>query len=128
MNYKMLTIVTGAVGGLLAIDGIITQGSAGMTWFALGLAVLMPVPTTTLLCRHRLRHGKRISYGTAVAGGFGVALFAYAITLVRIARLEVWTFEYCTAIFIGYGLAGLFSVLPALGVVQHYQGKEQTKG
>src|SRR5947208_74657 len=71
MTYKVLAIVTGAVGSLLIIYGIIAQGSEGMTLFAFGLTTLMPAPATTLLCRYRVTHGKRISYGTAVAGGFG---------------------------------------------------------
>ena len=96
-----------------------------MTWFALGLAILMPVPATTLFCRYRVRHKKKISYGTAIAGAFGAALLACFIPLVRTARLEVWTLEYWTVIFVGYGLMGLFSVLPALGVVQHYQARNK---
>jgi hypothetical protein len=85
------------------------------------LTTLMTPPATALLCRHRVAHGRQISYGTAVTGGFIAALIAFSICLIRVARYEIWTLEYCICLFIGYGLMGLFGVLPALGVVRHYR-------
>jgi hypothetical protein len=86
-----------------------------------GLLTLLIVPATALLCRHRMRHGKRVSYGTAVVGAFGAALIAFSITLIRVARLESCTPQYWACLSIAYVLFGLFCVLPALGVVHHYQ-------
>ena len=125
MTYKVLAIVTGATGSSLIIYGSIAQGSPGMSLFLFGLMTLLIVPAMALLCRYRVTHGKRISHGTAVTGAFGAALLAFSITLIRVARLEVWTPEYWTAIIIGYGLFGLFGVLPALGVVRHYRARSR---
>jgi len=69
--------------------------------------------------------GKRISYGTAVAGGFVAALLTLSIALICVARFEHWTPEYWITIFIGYGLLGLFAALPALGVVRLYQARSR---
>ena len=118
---KALAMVTGLGGSLLLFYGSIVQGSPGMTLFLFGLTMLFIVPVTALLCRHRVTRGMRISYGTAMAGGFGAVFIAFLVTFLRVARLESWTPEYWTCLFIGYVLFGLFCVLPAIGVVRHYQ-------
>ena len=122
---KALAIVTGVAGSLLIFYGSIVQGSQGMMLFLLGLTTLLIVPVTALSCRHRVTRGMRISYGTAAAGGFGAAFIAFSVTFLRVARLESWTPEYWVCLFIGYVLFGLFCVLPALGVVRHYQGRSK---
>ena len=120
---KALAVVTGVAGSLLIFYGCIAQGSPGMQLFLFGLTTLLIVPATALLCRHRVTRGMRVSYGTAVVGAFGAALLAFSITLIRVARFESWTPEYWACLFIAYVLFGLFCVLPALGVVRHYQDK-----
>src|SRR5437867_6539617 len=113
---KAFAIMSGVAGSFLIFYGSIVQGSPGMTLFLLGLMTLLIAPVTALLCRRRVTRGMRVSYGTAVAGGFGAAFIAFSVTLLRVARLESWTPEYWACLFIGYGLFGLFCVLPALGV------------
>jgi hypothetical protein len=81
---------------------------------ALGcLAAFLALPVTALLCRHCVTRGKMISYGTAAAGAYIADLLVLSFALVCVACFEIWAFEYWTAIFIGYGLLGLFAVLPA---------------
>jgi len=118
---KALTAVTGGVGSLLIIYSYIIKGSVGMNLFALGLTTLIIVPVTALLCRHRMKRGNGISYGTAVMGAFGAALLTFCVTLIRVAWFESWTQEYWACLFIGYVLWGLCYLLPALGVVRYYQ-------
>lgn len=122
---KVLAIVTGVTGSLLIFYGSIVQGSPGMMLFLVGLTTLLIVPVTALLCRHRIMRGMRISYGTAVAGGLGATFIAFTVTLLRVARLENWTPAYWGCLFIGYALFSLFCVLPALGVVRHYQERSK---
>ena len=122
-----LAAVPPVVGSFLIIYGTILQGSPGMMFFAIGLATLLIVPVTALFCRHRMRHGLGISYGTAAAGAYAAALLTFCVTLIRVARFERWTPEYWACLFIGYVLCGLGYALPALCVVHYYQKRAQVK-
>ena len=122
---KAFATGTGLAGCSMILYGSIVKGSPGMMLFLLGLTTLLIVPLTALLCRHRTTRGMGISYGTALAGGFGAAFIGFLVTFLRVARLENWTQEYWACLFIGYVLFGLFCVLPALGVVRHYQGRSK---
>jgi hypothetical protein len=90
------------------------------------LEAFLAPPVTALLCRHRVTRGKKVSYRTAVAGAYIADLLVLCIVLIGVARFEIWTLEYWTAIVIGYGLLGLFAVLPALGVVHYYQRRTKS--
>ena len=123
MKTKVLAAVPCVVGSLLIACGHIIQGSPGMRFFAFGLAALMILPVTALLCWFRMKRGNGISYGTALTGAFGAVLLTDCVVLVRVARYESWTAAYCAGWITGCFFLSLCCVLPALGIVHYYQKK-----
>jgi len=83
------------------------------------LLMLATVPLTAWLCRHRIKHHKRVGVGTTlVCGSVFPFLFYLFILSVSFGSTKAWhpfiALGFCCFI-------AAFCMLPALGVVAYYQ-------
>jgi hypothetical protein len=93
--------------------------------FFLGGPMLATVPVTALLCRYRVAHQRRISYGTMFSGACSIPLL-WAILLTCIQPDIWWSREHKgtpETLLVMLGFNAAMCVLPALGVVVHFQRK-----
>jgi len=93
-----------------------------------GIAMMATVPVTAFLCRYRIRRGKRVSYGTVIAGACVVAF----IWLVIVSFGECFTPGFWSETGPGkhtegswwmrlVGFVAVICCLPAIAVVAYYQ-------
>ena len=99
-----------------------------------GIAVLIAVVLTAILCRWRLASSKRISYGTMVTGAAGGGLVAYLGAFLYIDGAEVFTSQFWRdpkqvpslgAVLLGVVGTAVPCALAALGVVVYYQARQK---
>jgi|SRR5579862_1571147 len=96
-------------------------------------AELMTIPLTALICRHRLKRGKRLSYGTMFAGAFLAAVLFVVSSSIYFNGWDVFTIDGWMddkyfgrgAVFTVLGSITLMCVLPALGVVVYYERRHK---
>jgi len=94
----------------------------------LGCAVLATVIIATLVCRYRVAHKKRISFGTLLVSPV-VANLAVFISLGFCIGgwhfLNHDTWAALSGVFAGLGLITVMCIFPALGVVVYYQKRNK---
>jgi hypothetical protein len=99
----------------------------------LAVAELMTIPLTALICRHRLRCKRQVSYGTMVGGAFCASLLfvigtAFYYNGWDALTIDGWMYDKffgTGAVFIVLGFITVVCVLPALGVVVYYQRRQK---
>src|ERR1041385_2660041 len=102
--------------------------------FFLGLAVLVTVPVTALLCRCRAARKKRIGFGTMLVGAFIPALLAFVGGYICEAGTDILKRHFWTDYFgnreapillFVFGFAVAVCVVPAMVVVIFYQARSK---
>ncbi len=104
----------------------------------LGFSMLITVPATALLChlrialvrRFRIARKRQVSYGTMLLGALIVPLIF--VSLESCLDPDFWSYRYKglgpeRIIFI-LGFFAAMNILPALGVVAHYQKRAKSDG
>jgi hypothetical protein len=93
----------------------------------LAVPVLATIPVTIFLCRYRISHQKRVSYGTMFAAASCIPLLLAVV--VTCTEPDVWwSHEHKSSpqdFFVMLVFLMLLCVLPALGVVVYYQRRKK---
>ena len=90
---------------------------------------LITIPMTMLLCRWRIAHQKRISYGTVLFAACLTTLLTIFVADFYDSGWEIFTVHYWTGpkqvpikLWLKlWAFGSCISILPALWVVNHYQ-------
>jgi hypothetical protein len=93
----------------------------------LAVPVLATIPITIFLCRYRISHQKRVSYGTMFASASCIPLLL-AIVVTCTEPDVWWSYEHKSSpqdFFVMLVFLMLLCVLPALGVVVYYQRRKK---
>ena len=99
-----------------------------------GIAVVVAVILTAIICRRRLASSKRVSYGTVVTGALSAAAIAYAGAFLYIGGAEVFSLEFWrdakqapsfSAAFLGLVGTAAPCALAALAVVAYFQTRQK---
>ena len=93
----------------------------------LAVPVLATIPVTIFLCRYRISHQKRVSYGTMFASASCIPLLL-AIVVTCTEPDVWWSHEHKSSpqdFVVMLVFLMLLCVLPALGVVVYYQRRKK---
>ena len=99
-----------------------------------GIAAVIAVILTAVVCRRRLACRKRVSYGTMVAGALGAGLVAFVIAFLYSDGADVFTLQFWRdpkqapslgAVLLGVVGTAVPCALAALGVVAYYQARQK---
>jgi len=104
-------------GGISVFQSVCTMSMSGI--LIISLLVLATVPLTTLFCRHRIKHHKRVGVGTTLACG-SVFPFLFYLFILSVSWENTKTWHPFIDLG-GYCFIAALCTLPALGVVAYYQ-------
>ncbi len=97
-------------------------------------AVVVAIPATACICRHRLAHQKKVSLGAVAGGAIIAALIAYTGVLIYAGGASVFTVAFwndakqapnCREVLLGLVGTAVVCAVPALGVVGYYQARQK---
>ena len=97
-----------------------------MRGYLIGISIicLATVLATALMCRVRIRHHKRVSYGTVIVGA-SVFPFMLCATIILLFGFDVMADSPTLFWLNTFGTYACVCALPAFGVVHYYQKRSK---